>query len=95
MFGRDLRLTNLDKVLFPAAPDEAPVTKRELIRYAAQIAPVALPYLSGRALNMHRFPGGADTRASGTSNCPITLPGGCRAGTTPRPGRTRPRPTWS
>ncbi|HEY1641129.1 MAG TPA: DNA polymerase ligase N-terminal domain-containing protein [Streptosporangiaceae bacterium] len=62
VFGRDLRLTNLDKVLFPGRPDEAPVSKRELIRYAAQIAPVALPYLSDRALNMHRFPGGADTR---------------------------------
>jgi bifunctional non-homologous end joining protein LigD len=62
VFGRRLRLTNLDKVLFPARADEAPVTKRELIRYTAQIAPAALPYLTHRALNMHRFPGGADTR---------------------------------
>jgi bifunctional non-homologous end joining protein LigD len=61
LFGRRLRLTNLDKVLFPARPGEEPVTKRELIRYAIQIAPVALPYLAGRPLNMHRFPGGADT----------------------------------
>ena len=41
---------------------EPPVTKREFIRYAARIAPVILPYLEGRALNMHRFPGGAQTR---------------------------------
>lgn len=61
VFGRRLRLTNLDKVLFPARPGEEPVTKRELIRYAIQIAPVILPYLAGRPLNMHRFPGGADT----------------------------------
>jgi bifunctional non-homologous end joining protein LigD len=61
VFGRRLRLTNLDKVLFPGRPDEAPVTKRELIRYAVQIAPVILPYLTGRALNMHRFPGGAES----------------------------------
>jgi bifunctional non-homologous end joining protein LigD len=60
--GHSLRLTNLDKVLFPARPGEEPVTKRELVRYAAQIAPVALPYLTRRALNMHRFPGGADTK---------------------------------
>ncbi len=60
-FGRKLRLTNLDKVLFPARPAEAPVTKREFIRYAARIAPVLLPYLTGRPLNMHRFPGGAGT----------------------------------
>ncbi len=59
VYGRELRLTNLDKELFPGRKGEKPVTKRELIRYSAQIAPVALPYLANRALNMHRFPGGA------------------------------------
>jgi bifunctional non-homologous end joining protein LigD len=59
IFGRRLRVTNLDKVLFPARQDEPPVTKRDLVRYAAQIAPVTLPYLRGRALNMHRYPDGA------------------------------------
>ena len=57
VFGRRLKVTNLDKVLFPGDP---PVTKRELLAYAARIAPVALPYLEGRALNMHRSPEGAD-----------------------------------
>jgi bifunctional non-homologous end joining protein LigD len=61
VFGRRLRLTNLDKVLFPGRPGEEPVTKRELIRYAIQVSPVILPYLSGRPLNMHRFPGGAQS----------------------------------
>ena len=46
-------------MLFPGRDGEPPVTKRELIRYAARIAPVVLPYLAGRPLNMHRFPGGA------------------------------------
>jgi len=59
VFGHDLRLTNLDKELFPASANEPPVSKRELVRYAAQIAPVILPYLAGRPLNMNRFPGGA------------------------------------
>jgi bifunctional non-homologous end joining protein LigD len=59
VFGRSLKLTNLDKDLFPAKDGQTPVSKRELIRYAAVIAPVALPYLEGRPLNMHRFPGGA------------------------------------
>jgi bifunctional non-homologous end joining protein LigD len=59
VFGRRLRLTNLDKELFGRRDDEAPVTKRELIGYTARIAPVVLPYLAGRPLNMHRFPGGA------------------------------------
>jgi bifunctional non-homologous end joining protein LigD len=59
VFGRKLKLTNLDKDLFPGRDREPPVTKRELIRYSARIAPVILPYLAGRPLNMHRFPGGA------------------------------------
>jgi bifunctional non-homologous end joining protein LigD len=59
VFGRSVQVTNLDKVLFPG---DRPVTKRELLAYAARIAPVALPYLEGRALNMHRFPEGADKK---------------------------------
>jgi bifunctional non-homologous end joining protein LigD len=62
VYGRKLKVTNLDKVMFPARDGEAPVTKREFIGYTARIAPVILPYLEGRALNMHRFPGGAQTR---------------------------------
>ena len=62
VFGRELRVTNLDKVLFPARSGEDPVTKRELLRYAAQVAPVALPYLTRRALNMHRYPNGAQNK---------------------------------
>jgi bifunctional non-homologous end joining protein LigD len=61
VFGRTLRLTNLDKELFSARTGETAVTKRELIGYAARIAPVISPYLAGRPLNMHRFPGGAGT----------------------------------
>lgn len=62
VFGRDLRLTNLDKEYFPARPDAPAVSKRDFVRYAARIAPVALPYLAGRAVNLHRFPGGATTK---------------------------------
>jgi bifunctional non-homologous end joining protein LigD len=57
VFGRSLRVTNLDKVLFPGHP---PVTKRELLAYAARVAPWVVPYVEGRALNLHRFPNGAD-----------------------------------
>jgi bifunctional non-homologous end joining protein LigD len=59
VFGRSVRVTNLDKVLFPGSP---PVTKRELLAYAARIAPVALPYLEGRAVNLHRYPDGAERK---------------------------------
>jgi bifunctional non-homologous end joining protein LigD len=75
VFGRQLKLTNLDKALFPAREGAAPVTKRELIRYAAEIAPVALPYLENRALNMHRFPGGADTAGFWHKQLPDHAPG--------------------
>jgi bifunctional non-homologous end joining protein LigD len=60
--GRDLAVTNLDKVLFPAREGEDPVTKRDFLRYAARIAPVVLPYLEGRALNLHRYPDGAGAK---------------------------------
>ena len=38
--------------------DDAPVTKRDLVRYLALIAPVLLPHLAGRALNLARYPDG-------------------------------------
>ena len=59
--GVDLKLTNLDKPIFPPTEGDAagPITKRELIRYFALIAPVMLPHLAERPLNLHRFPDGA------------------------------------
>jgi bifunctional non-homologous end joining protein LigD len=57
--GHAVSLTNLDKVLFPARKGERPVTKRDLLRYYAQIAPYLLPYLADRPVNLHRFPDGA------------------------------------
>jgi bifunctional non-homologous end joining protein LigD len=62
VFGRELRVTNLDKVLFAARDGEEPITKREFLRYSARIAPVLLPYLTRRALNMHRYPNGAGSK---------------------------------
>ena len=60
--GHDLKLTNLDKVLFPGRDGGDPVTKRDLIRYYADIAPVMLPYLEDRAVNLNRFPDGVGTK---------------------------------
>jgi bifunctional non-homologous end joining protein LigD len=59
--GVTLRLTNLDKVLFPPRNRrEKALTKRDLVRYYATMAPVMLPYLRDRPLNMHRYPNGVD-----------------------------------
>jgi bifunctional non-homologous end joining protein LigD len=59
VFGRRLKVTNLDKELFPAGPERPAASKRDLLRYTAQVAPTVTPYLAGRALNMHRYPDGA------------------------------------
>lgn len=75
VLGRELRVTNLDKVLFPARTKrEKPVTKRDLIRYAAQIAPTLLPYLRRRALNMHRYPNGAQQKGFWHKELPSHAP---------------------
>ncbi len=58
--GRELRLSNLDKVLFPPRAGGRPITKRDLVRYHARVAPYMLRYLYDRPVNMHRFPDGAD-----------------------------------
>jgi bifunctional non-homologous end joining protein LigD len=52
--GRDLVLTNLEKVLWP----EAGFTKGQLIEYYVNVAPTLLPHLVGRPLTIRRFPDG-------------------------------------
>jgi bifunctional non-homologous end joining protein LigD len=54
--GKHLSLTNLDKVLYPAAG----FTKGQVIDYYARIAPVLLPHLAGRPLTLKRYPEGVD-----------------------------------
>jgi len=79
--GDDLKLTNLDKVLFgppPADPSAAPVTKRELIGYFARIAPTMLPHLAERPLNLQRFPNGADGPSFWQKDIPSSAPGWLR-----------------
>ncbi len=74
--GQELRLTNLDKALFPPRDgvDEAPITKRELIAYFARIAPVMLPHLAGRPLNLQRFPNGAGAPGFWQKDIPKSAP---------------------
>jgi bifunctional non-homologous end joining protein LigD len=53
---RTLTLTNLDKVLYPAAE----LTKAGVVDYYVRIAPVMLPHLRGRPLTLVRYPNGVD-----------------------------------
>jgi bifunctional non-homologous end joining protein LigD len=69
--GHELKLTNLDKPIFEADP---PVTKRELIRYFATIAPTMLPHLIDRPLNLQRFPNGAGAPGFWQKDIPETAP---------------------
>ena len=55
--GHRLKLTNLDKALFPDG-----LTKGQVIEYYQHIAPVMLPHLKDRPLNLERFPNGIEEK---------------------------------
>lgn len=64
--GRQLSLSNLDKVLYP----EAHVTKGEVVDYYARIAPTILTHLSGRCVTLRRFPDGVEGQSFFEKRCP-------------------------
>jgi bifunctional non-homologous end joining protein LigD len=68
--GRQLKLTNLDKVLYPANG----FTKGEVIDYYARIAPVMLPHLQDRCVTFRRFPNGVDGQSFFEKRCPSHRP---------------------
>jgi len=53
--GKEVRLTNLDKLFWP----ELAITKGDLIQYYADVAPLLLPHIRNRAMVMKRYPHGA------------------------------------
>ncbi|MDP9074695.1 MAG: non-homologous end-joining DNA ligase [Actinomycetota bacterium] len=68
--GRQLKLTNLDKVLWP----EAGFTKGQMIDYYARVAGAMLPHLKGRPITLRRFPNGVDAKSFFEKNCPSHRP---------------------
>jgi bifunctional non-homologous end joining protein LigD len=68
--GRELQLSNLAKVLYPAAG----LDKRGLIDYYATIAPVLLPHLAGRALTVTRWPDGVEGKSFFQKQAPAHRP---------------------
>ena len=54
--GHELKLTNLDKVLYP----EVNFSKGEMVDYYARVAATMVPHLQGRAVTLRRFPEGVD-----------------------------------
>jgi bifunctional non-homologous end joining protein LigD len=57
---RRVRLTNLGKVFWPGDASGPARTKRDLLQYYADIAPVLLPHIEHRAMVMKRYPNGID-----------------------------------
>jgi bifunctional non-homologous end joining protein LigD len=77
--GRMLSLSNLDKVLYPAAG----FTKGHVIDYYTRIAPFVLPHLRGRALTLKRYPNGVDGQFFYEKNAPGHRPDWVRTATIP------------
>jgi len=78
--GRTLRLSNLDKVLYP----QAAFTKGDLIDYYARVSPALLPHLRGRPLTLKRYPDGVEGQYFYEKQCPSH-----------RPDWVRTHPVWS
>ncbi|HEX2774145.1 MAG TPA: non-homologous end-joining DNA ligase [Micromonosporaceae bacterium] len=87
--GRSLELSNLDKVLYPAAG----FTKGEVIDYYTRIAPALLPHLQDRPLTRIRYPNGVDDKSFFEKNKPAATPDWVRVETLPAPGSTKQRET--
>jgi bifunctional non-homologous end joining protein LigD len=68
--GRTLKLTNLDKVMYP----QVGFTKRDVIEYLVHVAPAILPHLEGRPLTRKRYPNGVEDKFFFEKNCPSHRP---------------------
>ena len=69
--GHALRLSNLDKVLYPVTG----FTKGDAIDYVTRAAPALLAHLEGRALTMKRYPNGVDANFFYEKQAPVHRPG--------------------
>jgi bifunctional non-homologous end joining protein LigD len=77
--GRELKLSNLDKVLYP----KTGFTKRRLIEYYAAVAPAMLSHLDGRALTVTRWPDGVEGKSFFQKQTPAHAPDWVRTVTLP------------
>jgi bifunctional non-homologous end joining protein LigD len=68
--GRELKLSNLDKVLYP----EPGFTKGRVIDYYTRVAPAVLPHLRGRPLTLKRYPDGVEGQFFYEKECPSHRP---------------------
>jgi bifunctional non-homologous end joining protein LigD len=67
--GQRIKLSNLEKVLFPDG-----ITKGQVIDYYEQVAPFMLPHVKDRPLNMERFPDGIQKKGFYHKEAPEYFP---------------------
>jgi bifunctional non-homologous end joining protein LigD len=67
---RTLKVTNLDKIMYPAVG----LTKRDVIEYYVAVAPAILAHLEGRPLTRVRFPNGVEGKSFFEKQCPPHRP---------------------
>ena len=87
--GRQLVLSNLDKVLYP----DTGFTKGQVLDYYTRIAPVLLPHLADRPLTLKRYPDGVQGHSFYEKNAPSYRPEWLRVERLPSPGSTKQRET--
>jgi len=80
--GRTLKLSNLDKVLYP----QTGTTKGEVLNYYAQVAPVLLPHVADRAVTRIRWPNGTAKPSFFEKNVPAGAPSWLRIAKVPTTG---------
>lgn len=68
--GRTLKLSNLEKILYPSVG----FTKKDVIDYYARIAPAIIPHLKARPLTRKRYPDGVDGETFFEKNAPMHKP---------------------
>jgi bifunctional non-homologous end joining protein LigD len=68
--GRELSISNLDKVFYPGSG----FTKGEMLDYYARIAPVMLPHLRDRPVTVKRFPNGVEGQSFFEKHSPSSAP---------------------
>ncbi len=56
--GHKISLTNMDKLLWPSATGLPGFTKRDFLKYLAEVSPYILPHLKDRPLTLSRYPNG-------------------------------------
>lgn len=72
--GKEVRLSNLDKLFWPAYGDAPPLTKRHLVEYYVKVAPHLLPHLRDRPLTLTRYPNGILARPFYQKHYPQPMP---------------------